>query len=143
MRSMIDRSLICLVDATDVLHIPILTLRTTLVIRINSIQDSLVAYFGKRLSNDNEYASIPSFEVIQLNGDYTRLYSSAYTPSPSRDLLELALQVIHADGNPSLELKYVRHEQTTHDQRSDVTLTTIILKDPVYPFQVKLYYKTY
>lgn len=141
--SIINRSSICLVDAADVVHIPILTLRTALVIRINSIQDPLVVYFGKRLSNANEYASIPSFEATHLNADYTGLYSSAYTPSGSRNLLEPALQVIHADGNPSLELKYVRHEQTTRGQPSGVTLTTIILKDPVYSFQVNLYYKTY
>ena len=71
------------------------------------------------------------------------MYASAYTPSGSRNLLEPAIQVIHADGNPSLELKYVRHEQSTRNQPRGVTLTTIYLKDPEYPFQVALYYKAY
>lgn len=97
-------------------------------------------YVGKRLQNDADYASIPNFDG---DGDYTGLYSSAYTPSGTRNLLEPAIQVIHADGNPSLELKYIRHQQNTTHQSNGITLTTIDLKDPMYPFEVSLNYKAY
>ncbi|CAF1016880.1 unnamed protein product [Didymodactylos carnosus] len=69
------------------------------------------------------------------------MYSSAYTPSGTRNLLEPAIQVIHADDNPSLDLKYIRHEQTSNGP--DVVLTTVHLKDPEYPFEVTLHYKAY
>ncbi|CAF2241918.1 unnamed protein product, partial [Rotaria magnacalcarata] len=127
----------------DPIHIPIETEYTALVVRINENGDPLVIYVGKRLRNKNEYASMPSFDAKQLNGDYTGLFSSAYTPSGTRNLLEPAIQVIHADGNPSSELKYVSHQQDTLDQSHDIGLTAIHLKDPVYPFEVTLYYKTY
>ncbi|CAF2055119.1 unnamed protein product [Rotaria magnacalcarata] len=86
---------------------------------------------------------MPSFNAKQLNGDYTGLFSSDYTPSGTRNLLEPAIQVTHADVNPSLELKYVSHQQDTLDYSHRIGLTTIHLKDPVYPFEVTLYYKTY
>ena len=121
-------------------NIAIVTADTALVIRVNSNGDPLVMYVGKRLQNDADYASIPSFDG---DGDYTGLYSSAYTPSGTRNLLEPALQVIHADGNPSLDLKYVRHQQNATYQSSDVILTTIYLQDPMYPFEVTLNYKAY
>ncbi|CAF1104844.1 unnamed protein product [Adineta ricciae] len=122
------------------INIPIVTANVALVIRVDSNSDPLVIYLGKRLQNDDDYASIPDYLT---NGDYTGLYSSAYTPSGSRNLLEPAIQVTHADGSPSLDLRYVRHEQSTKDQPSGVTLTSIYLQDPVYPFKVTLNYKAY
>ena len=100
----------------------------------------MIIYLGKRLDHPEEYALIPSFDARQLNGDYTGLYSCAYTPSGTRNLLEPAIQVIHTDGNPSLDLKYVSHEQENDDQ---IRLTRIYLKDPVYPFEVILSYRVY
>jgi alpha-galactosidase len=100
-------------------------------------------FIGKRLQNSANYASIPSFDAKQRNGDYSGVYSSAYTSSGTRNLLEPAIQVIHADGNPSLDLKYVSHQQQTMNQSSGIILTTIHLKDPLYPFEVILYYKAY
>jgi alpha-galactosidase len=131
------------VNITGMIHIPIVTQQTALVIRINSVQDPLVIYIGKRLQNKADYDSMSAFDIADNNNDYTGLYSSAYTPSGGRNLLEPAIQVIHADGNPSLELKYIRHEQTNKDQPNGATLTTIYLKDPMYPFEVNLYYKAY
>jgi len=128
------------VGQNSTINIPIVTADTALVIRIESNGDALVIYLGKRFQNDADYASIPNF---QLNGDYTGLYSSAYTPSGTRSLLEPAIQVVHADGNPSLDLKYVHHQQNTTNQSSDITLTTIYLKDPAYQFEVTLNYKAY
>jgi alpha-galactosidase len=135
--------LIFLANANDIIHISVETEHTALVIRINKIRDPLLVYLGKRLNNSEDYASIPSFDATQRNGDYSGLYSSAYTSSGTRNLLEPAIQVIHADGNPSLDLKYISHQQDTTNQSNGILLTTIHLKDPVYPFEVILYYKAY
>ena len=113
------------------------------MVRINQNQDPLVVYVGQRLQSEADYASIPSFDANQDGGDYTGLYSSAYTPSGTRNLLEPAIQVVHSDGNPSLDLKYVSHQQSKRDQAAGVTLTSIYLKDPAYPFEVTLNYKAY
>jgi alpha-galactosidase len=103
---MVNNVLICffLANQNDTIHISVETEYTAVVIRINQNRDPLLIYIGKRLRNNEEYASIPSFDAKQLNGDYTGLYSSAYTSSGTRNLLEPAIQVIHADGNPSLDL---------------------------------------
>ncbi|CAF4328470.1 unnamed protein product, partial [Adineta steineri] len=106
------------------INIPIITDNVALIIRINDNGDASIIYLGKRLRNDADYTSIPNSVA---NGDYTGLYSSAYTPSGTRNLLEPAIQVIHADGNPSLDLKYVRHQQDTKNQPNGVILTTIYL----------------
>ncbi len=129
-----------LAGQNSTINIAVVTADTALVIRVNINRDPSVVYVGKRLQNDADYASIPSFDG---DGDPTGVYSSAYTPSGTRNLLEPAIQVIHADGNPSLDLKYVRHQQNTTIQPGNVTLTTIYLQDPVYPFEVTLNYKAY
>ena len=120
-------------------QIAIETQKTALVIRIDKEGDPTIIHLGKRLQNTAEYG------LLSDNGkrgeDYTQLYNSAYTPAGARNLLEPALQVAHADGNPSSDLKYVKHEtQTVSD---GVVLTTVFLKDPQYPFEVKLFYKAY
>ncbi|QMW03066.1 alpha-galactosidase [Spirosoma foliorum] len=120
-------------------HIAIETQQTALVIRIDKDQTPTIVHLGPRLHKAAEYAAIPG------NGkrgeDYTGLYNSVYTPAGGRNLLEPAIQVTHADGNPSLDLKYVRHE--TQSLADGVVLTKVYLKDPQYPFEVTLYYKAY
>ncbi|CAN5480604.1 alpha-galactosidase [soil metagenome] len=120
-------------------HIAIETQQTALVIRVDKEETPTIVHLGPKLRNAAEYAAIPA------NGkrgeDYTGIYNSAYTPAGSRNLLEPAIQVTHADGNPSLDLKYVRHE--TQNVSDGVVLTKVYLKDPQYPFEVTLYYKAY
>ncbi|GAB4049657.1 alpha-galactosidase [Spirosoma litoris] len=120
-------------------HIAIETQQTALVIRIDKDQTPTIVHLGPRLQKATEYAAIPG------NGkrgeDYTGLYNSVYTPAGGRNLLEPAIQVTHADGNPSLDLKYVRHE--AQSLADGVVLTKVYLKDPQYPFEVTLYYKAY
>lgn len=120
-------------------HIAIETRQTALVIRVDKDQNPTIVHLGQRLSRPDEYAKLPA------NGkrgeDYTGLYNSAYTPAGSRNLLEPAIQVTHADGNPSLDLRYVRHERKSAGD--GVVLTTVYLKDPQYPFEVTLFYKAY
>ncbi|RAK00192.1 alpha-galactosidase [Larkinella arboricola] len=120
-------------------HIAIETQHTALVIRVDKDGDPTVVHLGKRLRNAGDYGLLP--ENSKRGEDYTRIYNSAYTPAGGRNLLEPALQVAHADGNPSSDLRYVRHE--TKNVADGVVLTTVYLKDPQYPFEVSLHYKAY
>jgi alpha-galactosidase len=47
----------------------------------------------------------------------------------------------HADGNNSLELKYISHDTEKIDD--NVSVTSILLRDPVYQFEVTLFFKIY
>jgi len=120
-------------------HIVVETRQTALVIRIDKDKNPTIVHLGKKLSRPDEYARISGNG--KRGDDYTGIYNSAYTPAGGRNLLEPAIQVTHADGNPSLDLRYVRHE--SNPAENGATLTTIYLKDPQYPFEVALYYKAY
>jgi alpha-galactosidase len=121
------------------LIIPIETEHTAQVLRVGENQDLDIIYFGKKLSNTDEYIQIPA--VYHQSDDYTNMLNAAYTSSGSRNLLEPAISVTHADGNTSLDLKYVSHESEKVDD--NVSVHTILLRDPVYNFEVSLFYKTY
>ena len=120
-------------------HIAIETRQTALVIRVDKEQTPTMVYLGTRLRNAAEYTSIPG--TGKRGQDYTGIYNSVYTPAGSRNLLEPAIQVTHADGNPSLDLHYVRHE--TLPEKDGAVQTNVYLKDPAYPFEVTLCYKAY
>jgi len=118
--------------------IPIETKDNALVLRVSADKHLNMVYFGGKLADKNEYNTIA--KTYQLDGK-TDDYNSAYTPSGSRNLLEPAIAVTHADGNKSLDLEYVSHTVTKIND--DVSLLTINLKDPVYDFEVTLNYQTY
>jgi alpha-galactosidase len=119
--------------------IPIETRSNALVLQADAKKNLSTIYLGKKLSGVAEYEQIPS--VYKQASEYTSVLSSPYTSSGSKSLLEPAISVSHADGNNSLDLRYVSHKVTKID--GDVSLTTVVLKDPVYDFEVTLYYKTY
>ncbi|MFN0257282.1 alpha-galactosidase [Pedobacter ureilyticus] len=119
--------------------IPIETAKNALVLSAVKGQDVQTVYFGQKLAASQEYAEINA--AYKQTNDYTGLLNSVYTPSGSRNLVEPAISVTHADGNKSLDLVYVQHRAEKLNE--DVSLTTIELKDPVYPFSVKLFYKSY
>ena len=121
--------------------IVVATERTALALQVQRNGDLSVVHLGRRLQNPAEYAWAPAMQKPVHEGDYTGLYNSAYTSGGSRNLLEPALRATHADGNPSLDLKYVRHE--TRPEGEGATLTTVLLKDPRYAFEVTLHYKAY
>lgn len=110
-----------------------------LVLQTDASKHLNTIYFGKKLSNAVEYSQVPG--VYRQSGDYTGQLASAYTTSGSRNLMEPAITVTHADGNNSLDLRYVKHSVSKVDD--DVSLLSILLKDPVYDFSVTLYYKSY
>ncbi|TWR26255.1 alpha-galactosidase [Mucilaginibacter achroorhodeus] len=119
------------------LTIPIETAHNAVVLQVTAKNDLVQAYFGERLNTPDEYSQIKEVRT----SDYTGLYQSAYTPSGSRNLLEPAISIQHADGNQSLDLRYVSHKVDKLSE--DVTLTSVVLKDLVYKVVVTLYYKAY
>ncbi|RZK82365.1 MAG: alpha-galactosidase [Pedobacter sp.] len=120
-------------------NISIETSSNALVLQTNDSKNVGTIYFGKKLANAAEYEHIPA--TYRQTSDYTGQLNAAYTTSGSRNLLEPAITVMHADGNNSLDLKYVSHKTDKIDD--NVSLTSIVLKDPVYDFTVTLYYKTF
>ncbi|WP_342331698.1 alpha-galactosidase [Pedobacter sp. FW305-3-2-15-E-R2A2] len=119
--------------------IPIETQNNALVLQTDTNKHLGTIYFGKKLTNNKEYLQVPA--LYKQTSDYTGVLNSAYASSGSRNLVEPAISVTHADGNNSLDLKYVSHDLKQID--NNVSLLSIVLKDPVYNFSVTLYYKTY
>jgi len=119
--------------------IPIETANNALVLRVEPNKDLQTVYFGRRLATGSEYALVPS--VYRQSSDPSGMFNSAYTSSGSRNLIEPAITVTHADGNYSLDLRFVSQQLTRIND--DVSLLTVVLKDPVYDFEVTLYYRSY
>ena len=104
------------------------TRNTSLVYNVDKKQKLQQVYLGGKLQNPSEYKS------ILKKGE-------AYVASGTTDINEPAVSMLHADGNPSLELMYSGHHIEQVDE--NVTLTKIYLKDTVYPVKVILYYQSY
>ncbi|ANI90579.1 alpha-galactosidase [Arachidicoccus ginsenosidimutans] len=119
--------------------IPVETKNTALVLQADKDNNLSIIYFGKKLNNSSEYGFVQS--MYHQNTDYTGVAASPYTPAGSRNLFEPAIEVTHADGNNSLDLKFVN--TNTEKISDDVALTSVVLKDPAYDFRVTLFYKTY
>src|SRR4030095_7113706 len=119
--------------------IPVETNHMAMVLEADSNKDLNIIYFGRKLLNNSEYARVQGqYEQAE---DYTHSLNSAYTPAGSRNLVEPAIAVTHSDGNNSLDLKYI--SQTVQKISDDVSLLTILMKDPVYDVEIRLFYKTY
>ena len=119
--------------------IPISTSNSVVLMQTDSNNRLRTIYFGKPLENESEYAGVSAnYNYDESNAG---VYNSSYTPAGTWNLSEPAIQVKHADGNPSLELKYVSHKKEIID--SNTSITSILLKDPVYPFEVTLFYKVW
>lgn len=121
--------------------INISTDNTTLILQTDTSGLLLTTYLGKKLNNEAEYAGISTLDKFKPGNDDQLNKREAYIASGSLNLLEPALSVTHAKGDKSLVLKYSSHDVKRIDNNQ--TLTTIILKDPVYDFQVSLFYKTF
>jgi alpha-galactosidase len=115
------------------------TASNALVLEANTKGELNTNYFGKKLINHAEYANIAA--QYKQGQEYTGVLSSAYTTSGTKNLMEPAITVTHSDGNNSLDLRYVSDEMKRVD--GNVQLLTIQLKDPVYNFNVTLFYKWY
>jgi alpha-galactosidase len=101
---------------------------TTLLFSVDNNQRLLQSYFGKKLTNADDYKNL-------------RGGREAYLTAGMENQFEPAIRMVHEDGNPSLELQYVSHSINKIDD--NVSATSIVLKDPVYPVQVILHYRVY
>ncbi len=119
--------------------IPVETQNNSLVLQVDAHKNLSMIYLGKKLGNTGEYSQVQS--MYKQSADYTGVLNAAYTASGSRNLVEPAITVTHADGNNSLDLKYV--SSSVKQLENQVSLLSVILKDPVYNFEVTLYYKSY
>jgi len=107
-------------------QVTIQTKNTTMVLNVENGKQPKYVYFGTRLS-DYDLANMQ-----RPRGGRMDAYPAYGQNAPA----EAALAMRHADGNMSTELV-----ATGVDQQGE--LTTIHLKDPVYPINVDLFYKAY
>ena len=125
--------------AQNIITIPIETEKNALVLQTDKEGRLGTIYFGVRLSNKAEYEAIP--KQFHLISDNSLTFNSAYTPAGSTNLLEPAVQITHGDGNMSLDLKYVSSNINRIDE--NISLTSVLLRDPLYLDEITLFYKTY
>ncbi|RZK55746.1 MAG: alpha-galactosidase, partial [Hymenobacter sp.] len=126
-------------SAQRVTTIPITTANTALVLQTDGSNRLNTIYFDPPLAAVADYAGVAAQH--KFNDANAGFYPNAYTPAGTWNVAEPAIQVTHADGNQSLELTYVRHETKPVDAYS--SLTRILLRDPVYAFEVTLCYQVW
>jgi alpha-galactosidase len=119
--------------------IPVTTESNVMLLQTDRDNRLRTIYFGESLNDATEYQMVSGgFQYSDFNAG---IYNSAYTPAGTWNISEPAIQVIHQDGNSSLDLKYMSH-QTEHLD-DNTSLTSIVLGDDVYPFRVTLFYKSW
>lgn len=103
------------------------TQNTNLVFTAEEGGKLLQSYFGK----------------AQPKGNYTKLKKGpeAYIGAGMEDVFEPAIRIVHADGNPSLDLRF--NKSITKKLDNNITQTDIYLKDPVYQTEVILHFKAF
>ncbi|MFV5693995.1 glycoside hydrolase family 36 N-terminal domain-containing protein [Flavobacterium sp. LB3P122] len=133
-------SLITIINlSAQTVTIPIVTSNNMILLQTDSNNRLRTVYFGKPLEIESEYVAVSAGYNYDLSNQ--GIYNSSYTFSGTWNLSEPAIQVKHADGNTSLELKYVSHKIEKID--ANISTTSIVLKDPIYPFEVTLFYKVW
>ena len=120
--------------------IPIETSKHTIVLQTDKENHLRMVYSGKPMADKSDYALSYS-QSFYTSGHIPGAYNYAYTPAGSNTLLEPAIQLVHGDGNTSLDLIYVKHETKNID--ANTTLTSILLKDPNYALEVTLFFKNW
>ncbi|MGL5317382.1 MAG: glycoside hydrolase family 36 N-terminal domain-containing protein, partial [Bacteroidales bacterium] len=119
----------CMINTSQAAENPIRiqTQNTELILSVENKELKQV-YFGERLPEgsgiENERGRYPAYTAFGLSEQH-----------------EVAVHAVHADGNTSTKLEVTDVKQTK--ENGDISLTTIQLKDPIYPFYTTLYYKAY
>lgn len=129
-RKILSAAVVALFSLTAFAQVHISTGTTSLVLDARKDKVLKICYFGSRLSDADlqnlKYSGAKQFEAYP-----------AYGMAGNN---ETALSVTHADGNMTTELR-VEKVETKTDGR--LTLTSVRLKDTVYPFYVTVNYRTY
>ncbi len=111
-------------------NICVSTPNTSLVINASEGQELKFIYYGEKLSEDDlkniSSSGLPQFPAYPVYG----------MNCPG----EAALAVKHADGNMSLQMEV---EETASRTENNAVITTITMKDKVYPFYIDVCYKAY
>ena len=111
-------------------NICVSTPNTSLVINASEGQELKFIYYGEKLSED-DLKNISSSGLSQF---------PAYPVYGMNCPGEAALAVKHADGNMSLQMEV---EKTASRTENNAVITTITMKDKVYPFYIDVCYKAY
>ena len=114
--------------------ISIATDHAQLVLHVNSQKRLCQTYLGERLSAGTDLAQL-SMPQAGLSSSCIRGLE-AYPVMGTEDYYEPTFEIRHADGNPTSVLKYVSHT-------TEGNVTSILLRDEVYPVEVTLYYKVF
>ncbi len=130
---------VLVVPAQQIVTIPIVTKDHALVLQTDKDGKLWITHFGEKMANEQDYYKVAT--VYNFKDDNAGIYSSAYTPSGTWNLSEPALQVTHADGNLSLDLKLVSYD--VQKESDNISTTVVKLKDPLYDLSVKLFYKVW
>ncbi|WP_199119296.1 alpha-galactosidase [Pedobacter sp. ASV28] len=101
------------------------TKNTSLIFKVGNNKRLYQSYLGVKLELDN----------------YPDVRTEAYAAAGMNFEFEPAIRMVHADGNPSLELKYLKDVVKTHVDGS--LQTDIFLKDEVYQTEVTLHFQSY
>lgn len=119
----------------------ITTKNSVLVLETDKENSLISSYIGKKLKNTKEYPTIQSLDKYKPGSDDLFNKHEAYIASGSLNLLEPALTVTHSDGNKSTVLTFSEVKEKQIDQNRK--LTSIVLKDVKYNFQIILNYLAY
>ena len=111
-------------------RITVNTANNSLILNARSGQSLGFVYFGAKLS-DADADALQSAGMRPLN---------AYPVYGQGEIREDALAVTHPDGNMSLDLAV---ETVSSSSVKDADIACITLKDKVYDFRVKVYYKAF
>ena len=103
---------------------------TSLILNARSGQQLRFIYFGTRLSDKDA-------DALLFSGSRPM---NAYPVYGQGEIREDALAVTHSDGNMSLDMVV---ESVTTDSAKDSQTACITLKDKVYDFRVKVFYKAF
>ena len=119
-------------------EISIETDHTQLVLQVKADGRLYQTYLGERIAGVSD---LSLYDMPRLRRSHTLARGfEVYPVLGTEDFFEQALEVQHADGNPTSVLKYESHEQVARD---GYTETIIRLKDEVYPLRVALHYAAY
>lgn len=121
----------------QIVTIPIETKNNALVLQTDTNNRLWIIYFGNKLTNAADYAG--ASEQYHYSSANAGIYNGAYTPAGTWNLSEPALSLIHSDGNPSNELKFVSYDSKKEDE--NVSIIRVKLIDSVYNTAVSLFYK--
>ena len=114
--------------------ISITTDHTQLVLQVNSQKRLCQTYLGERLSDQTDLSGL-SMPQAGFSSSCIRGLE-VYPVMGTEDYYEPTFEIRHSDGNPTSVFKYVKHT-------TEGNLTSIQLRDEVYPVEVTLYYKTF